>query len=201
MFHCLIIFALTLFCLKSSFAKIDTLTFKQVLKNENIQKSILKEPYVSTTMSNIIYEGKKGQSMIFWAAGLHEKSCRVALRKLSRYEEYKNYLSFLEESSYFEESNRVSFIIKTSLFPIRLGLRFKIPRIDKEGVFPFVFEEGFLKNLRGEIHISEDNARCFFYIKSNWQGPDSGFSNTLLELFSNTIIKMGAEKLFRISNY
>lgn len=197
----IIIMTLALLVVKPSFAIEKPLNIKQALNNESIQKSIFNEPYVSSRVSTTTFQGKEGQAMDFWAAGLHPKSCRVALRRLSRYEDYKNYLGFLEESLYFEDLQLISFRISTPLFPIKFGLRFKIPRVDKEGVYPFHFQEGFLKNLKGKIHISEEQGRCFFYIKSEWQGPYSGFSNMVLEIFSKTIIKLGAEKLFRVSSF
>ena len=194
------IMTLALLVVKPSFGDVKPLKLKEAIKSESIQKSILTEPQVSSEVSEIIFRGEKGQKMDFWAAGLHPRDCRLALRKLSRYEDYKQYLSYLEESLYFEDIQLVSFYIKTPIFPIRVSLRFKIPRITKEGVYPFIYEQGFLKDLKGTIHVSQEKDRCFFYIKADWEGRHSGFSNTLLEFFSKTLVKLGMEKLFRISS-
>ncbi len=195
-----IIMTLALLVVKPSFGEVKPLKLKEAFKSESIQKSILSEPQVSSEVTEIVFRGEKGQKMNFWAAGLHPKDCRTALRKLSRYEDYKLYLSFLEESLYFEDIKLISLYITTPIFPIKVVLRFKIPRVNKEGVYPFIYEQGFLKDLKGTIHVSEENNRCFFYVKADWEGRDSGFNNTLLELFSKTLVKLGMEKLFRISS-
>lgn len=197
----LIIMTLALLVVKPSFGEVKPLKLKEAVKSETIQKSILSDPQVSSSVSTIRFHNQPGQKMDFWAAGLHPKTCRVALRKLSRYEDYKNYLGFLEESFYFEDIQLVSLRVSTPIFPIKFSLRFEIPRIQKEGVYPFIFKEGFLKDLKGEIHVSEEKDRCFFYIKANWEGVDSGFGNTVLEIFSKAIIKLGMEKMFRISSF
>ncbi len=201
MSHNLLIMTFVFLVVKSSFAEVLPLTLPEAVKNPSIQKSIYEEPFVSATVSDAIFQGKKGQAMDFWAAGLHPKSCRIALRKLSRYEDYKDYLSFLELSAYDDANQLIYFRISTPIFPIKLGLRFQIPRITTPGVYPFQFKEGFLKDLKGNIHVSEIDQRCFFYIKSDWRGVHSGFANTLLEFFSKTIIKLGAEKLFRVTSF
>jgi len=37
--------------------------------------------------------------------------------------------------------------------PYEMRLIFKLPRITKTGSYPYQFEEGFLKNLKGEIKV------------------------------------------------
>ena len=179
-----------------------SISLEKAVPGSSIQKSIQeKGPYASSKVKEISFNGEKGQAMDFWAAGLHEKSCQIALRKLSLYENYKQYLGFIEESLYIEDAQLVMARIATPIFPIKVDLRFKIPRIEKVGVYPFEFKEGFLKDLRGEVHVSEEKGRCFIFVKADWAGKHTGFPCSLLEIFSAGVVQMGMERLFKISTY
>ena len=78
-------------------------------------------------------------------------------------------------------------------------LNFKIDRVNGEGIYRFVFEKGILANLKGEIHMSNYGKRCFIHVLASWEGPDSGFYDTILEIFSETVMQAGLEKLIRLS--
>ncbi|MBT3584999.1 MAG: hypothetical protein HN509_08835 [Halobacteriovoraceae bacterium] len=139
------------------------------------------------------------QKLAFRMAGLHPKSCRFAWRKLALYENYSEYLGFVQQSSY--QDGRVNFLLVSSILPIKMRLAFKLPRIKGVGLYNFSFDRGFLKGLLGEIHITQANkgAQCFFYLRADWLGADSGHSNILFEFFSEALAKLGMENLFRIS--
>lgn len=139
------------------------------------------------------------QKFSFFIAGLHKRSCRVALKKLKYYENYKQYLGFVENSSYAEKDERVHFRISHSILPIDMILYFILPRISKPGVYPFKFDVGFLKDLRGQIHVSKYKGKCYFFALANWEGPHTGFSDTLFEFFSKGMGVIAMENLFRIS--
>ena len=139
------------------------------------------------------------QKFKFFISGLHPRTCRFALRKLALYENYKQYLGFVENSSYENKAERVYFRISHSILPIDMVLFFILPRIKKPGVYPFMFDAGFLKDLEGEIHVSEYKNKCYFYATADWDGPNTGFSDTLFEFFSKGMGIMAMENLFRIS--
>lgn len=144
-------------------------------------------------------EDIKMQKLEYYISGLHKRTCRFALRKLALYENYKQYLGFVNNSSYEENNSRVYLRLSHSILPIDMVLYFILPRIKKPGVYPFMFDVGFLKDLKGNIHVSEYKNRCFFYATANWEGPHSGFSNTLFEFFSKGMGELSMENLFRIS--
>lgn len=139
------------------------------------------------------------QRFYFFIAGLHKKSCRIALKKLKYYENYKQYLGFVKSSSYTQENSRVHLRLSHSILPIDMILYFILPRISKPGVYPFEFDVGFLKGLKGQIHVSNYKKRCFFYTTAHWEGPHTGFSDILFEFFSKSLGTMALENLFRIS--
>lgn len=149
------------------------------------------------------FQGKKTtlfQKMKFSMVGLHTRKCRFALRKLSQYEDYSKYLNAVKESFYHEAKQEVNFLIAPSILPIQVRFFLKIPRIRKPGIYPFVFDRGFFKNLKGEFHVTELNKQCLVYIKGDWAGPHTGYSDFLLELFSKTTSKLCMEHMFRISS-
>ena len=139
------------------------------------------------------------QSLSFKIVGLHPKTCRFALRKLAHYESYENHLDFIKKSLYNEEQNRVRFHLQSTLLPFDMILDFIIPRIKSPGSYPFMFDKGFLKDLKGTINIYDYQGKCLFYTKADWRGPDTGINNTIFEIFSSTLSKISMENLIRIS--
>lgn len=139
------------------------------------------------------------QSLSFKIVGLHPKTCRFALRKLAHYESYENHLDFIKKSLYNEEQNRVRFHLQSTLLPFDMILDFIIPRIKSPGSYPFMFDKGFLKDLKGTINIYDYHGKCLFYTKADWRGPDTGINNTIFEIFSSTLSKISMENLIRIS--
>ena len=104
---------------------------------------------------NVISVGKvetpseKQQQMLLFVSGIHPRNCTRAMRKLSLYENYHSYMDFVKESKYNEKTQKFTFTIDHTLLPFPMVVGFKIPRITKAGHYPFVFEDGFLKNLKG----------------------------------------------------
>ena len=140
------------------------------------------------------------QELDFIAGGTHSRSCRVAFRKLSRYEDYKLHIPFVKESSYNEKSKMARFLLSSKLLPNNMILKFKIPRIKNTGTYPFTFTEGFLKGINGEIHVGELNKKCIIFNKSYWLGPTSKIPNLIFELFTETLARIALDTLFRISS-
>ncbi|MBC7714480.1 MAG: hypothetical protein H7177_14135 [Rhizobacter sp.] len=143
---------------------------------------------------------KKIQELNFSIAGLHEKSCAYALKTLSLYESYSKLLDFVKESTYDEKTEVLNFQLKHALLPYDMRLIFKLPRITKEGQYPFVFEQGILKELKGTIYAINTKNRCLFYSTAAWSGPTTGFPDLIFEFFSQTLARLSMEKLFRISS-
>ena len=172
--------------------------------SESVKKRVLEGEIISESKvtSNKTAEGLEQQSMDFVMAGLHKKNCTFALRKLSQYENYKDYLSVVSASSYNQKTSRVSFTLTSPLLPIKqMGLDFVLPRITAPGIYPFEFDRGFLKNLHGEIHVSMHMSQCFFFTKAHWSGPHSGFPDMVLEFFSQALPKLSMERMFQVSNF
>jgi hypothetical protein len=142
---------------------------------------------------------KKEQQMMLFVSGIHPRNCTRAMRKLSLYENYQNYMDFIKKSSYDDKTQKFSFIIDHGLIPFSMVVGFKIPRIAGPGVYPFTFEDGFLKGLEGRIIVREVGKYCLMGLKTDWRGPDSGIPDLIFGTFVQTVGKLGLEHLIRVS--
>ncbi|MFA6237543.1 MAG: hypothetical protein WC635_09475 [Bacteriovorax sp.] len=170
------------------------LPYKKNIKEKILDGQIFSESYVQSFNLN------KEQSLRFSIAGLHPKSCSYALKTLSLYENYSRFLSFVKESQYNESKKEINFVISHFLLPYDMRLIFSLPRINKPGVYPFTFDIGLLKNLHGNITVTDNGSRCLFYSNAEWRGPHTGINNTIFELFSQVLSKLSMEILFRKSS-
>jgi hypothetical protein len=184
---------------------IDTagLTLRQrkiIIDHEIYGKSEVKSfKKTNQTLGPLLSGEAKYQSLSFQMSGIHKRSCRYALSKISLYEKYKDYMSFVKSSSYDDRRSRIYLKLSHVLLPIDMVLYFILPRIKEAGVYKFLFDQGFLKGLKGRIHVSPYEKECFFFITANWEGPDTGFSDSLFEFFSKGISVLTIENLFRVS--
>jgi hypothetical protein len=198
------ILILILFFLQNSafsLEKTEEITFEKIPYKNSIKESILSGDVFSESKVNDFEEqNKKMQSLQFSIAGYHKKSCNYALKTLSNYENYHKYISFITESLYNEPTEEISFRLSHVLLPYDMLLVFKLPRITKEGTYPFSFDIGFLKGLTGKIHVINYKNRCLFYSTANWKGQDTGFNALIFEVFSQALSKLSMETLFRISS-
>jgi hypothetical protein len=178
----------------------NVLPYKKKLKEKILNGEIFSESKVKS--STLIENGlvKQIQELHFTIAGLHEKSCDYALKKLSLYENYSQFIDFIKESQYDEKKEEINFLLNHPLLPYSMRLIFKLPRIDKVGSYPFTFELGILKNLHGTINVIDHKNRCLFFTKADWEGPHTGFPDLIFEFFSQTLSKLTMERLFRLSN-
>ena len=140
------------------------------------------------------------QKLDYYAAGLHPFSCSKALRKISKYESYKDFISFITKSRYNEKTQKIYLLFNHVLMPSPLSLHFVIPRITAPGYYPFHFPKGLLKGLQGRAQVSPYGQRCFMEVASNWKGRPTGINDTVFEVFSITLGKLGIRKVFRISS-
>ena len=174
--------------------------YKKNLKEKLFAGEIFSE---SKVKSLVLVQGPKTeeiQELHFSIAGFHQKSCEYALKKLSLYESYSKFLDFVKISQYDEQKQEINFLLSHVLLPYDMRLIFNLPRITKEGTYPFSFDQGILKDLKGTIYVEKIDNRCLFYSKADWSGKDTKIPNVVFEFFSQTLAKMTMERLFRLSN-
>lgn len=141
----------------------------------------------------------KEQQLMLFVSGMHPRNCTRAMRKLSLYENYSSYMDFIKESRYDEKKEQVTFVMDHMLLPFPMILTFKIPRIKKAGVYPFSFDSGFLKDLKGNVVVKEVGKYCSLSLKTDWRGPETKIPNIAFEAFLQTVGKLGLEHLIRVS--
>ena len=129
----------------------------------------------------------------------HPRKCSKALRKLSLLEQYQDWINFIKMSKY-DPKNRL-FTIKADhpLLPFPMIVHIIVDRPTKEGRYPFVFPTGMFRGLSGYFEIREFNKKCVFYAHSNWIGKKTKIPNIVIEIFSETLSKIGGEILIRKS--
>ncbi len=162
----------------------------------------LKKGKVLTSSKVKTIEGpneKKFQSLKIWTVGLHKKSCKYAMRKLSLYENYQDYLSYVDASAYDDKKGVIYLGLSAPILPIKFDLFLNIPRIKKEGSYGFSFNQGFLRGLKGKINLSNFKGRCFIETTADWQGPHTGYSSFIFKTFVDAILDLTLRRLFRIS--
>jgi hypothetical protein len=139
----------------------------------------------------------KLQSLNLQVSGLHQKTCSIPLSKLSQYENYHQFMDFVEESSYQQKTFRM--VLGHTLLPAKFILYVEIPRITQPGVYPFVLHKGIFDGLKGLITIFAEQNKCYFHLSADWKGPDTGYPALVVETFVQALAKKGLEKLFHLS--
>jgi hypothetical protein len=139
------------------------------------------------------------QQLMLFVSGIHPRNCKRAMRKLSLYEQYSQYMDFVKQSSYDEKAKKISLTIDHALLPFPMLVKFKIPRIQGEGSYPFVFEDGFLKDLKGTVVVRPIGKYCLMGLKTDWKGPETKIPNMVFSTFLETVGKLGLEHLIRVS--
>jgi hypothetical protein len=165
--------------------------------SEGQLEEILKGHVIS--VGKVTSPSEKDQKLFLFVAGLHPRNCTRAMRKISFYENYSEYMDFIKKSDYSDEKETVYFVMDHTLLPFAMNLTFKIPRIKKPGVYPFTFEHGFLKDLKGNIIVKDIGKYCLLGLKTDWQGPETRIPNIAFSLFIQTVGKLGLEHLIRVS--
>lgn len=165
--------------------------------SEGQTEDLLKGEVIS--VGNVTSPTDKEQQMMLFVSGVHPRNCTRAMRKLSLYENYSGYMDFIKKSSYDEKKQQVNFVMDHALLPFPMSLTFKIPRITKEGHYPFTFDHGFLKDLKGTIGVKEVGKYCLLTLKTDWRGPETKIPNVAFEAFIQTVGKLGLEHLIRVS--
>jgi hypothetical protein len=160
-------------------------------------EDLLKGEVIST--GKVDSPSEKEQQMFLFVSGIHPRNCTRAMRKLSLYENYHQYMDFIKSSKYDEKTQKFTFTVDHTLLPFPMIVGFKIERITKEGVYPFTFEEGFLKGLVGKVVVKEVGKFCLMSLKTDWRGPDSKIPDVVFGTFVQTVGKLGLEHLIRVS--
>lgn len=201
------------FLLSLSFEVFPNENKAEIISSENIFRNIpLKESVKKSVLSGEIFsesrvksyenaKGKTEQNLNFQIMGYHPKTCSFAMKKLSRYEDYKKFIDFIKDSTYDVKTQELNFLLSHALLPYNMRLIFKLPRITGPGEYPYSFEIGVLSGLKGMIKVIDYNKRCLFYTDAKWTGPYTGFPNLLFEFFSQVLSKKSMEILFRISSH
>ncbi len=131
--------------------------------------------------------------------GLHPRTCQKGLRRISRYEAYKEHMSFVKESSYDEKNKVVKFVIDHTVLPYPMVLTFVLPRITGPGLTEYQFNHGIFTGLKGQIRVASVGNRCLYFMTAHWQGKKTGLPDVVVGTFAQTLTKIGLEHLIRIS--
>lgn len=175
----------------------ETKSFHEISNGQ--MEDLLKGEVISQGQSGT--PAPKTQDLYLFVTGLHPRNCTRAMRKLSLYENYHSYMEFIKTSQYNEATQKFSFTIDHALLPFPMIVGFKIPRITKEGHYPFTFEDGFLKNLKGTVIVKEIGKYCLLGLKADWRGPETRIPNVIFGTFLQTVGKLGLEHLIRVSYF
>ena len=159
------------------------------------------EIYTKSQVSDHEKGEKKEQELKFFITGLHPRACEYSLKKLSHYEDYKNKVDFIKISQYDDKIGKVYFLLDSKFLPMRMSLSFNIPRIEKPGVYDFMFDSGFFNGLKGKIHAYDYKKSCLIFTEAHWRGTHTGFPNLMVEMFSETLSKLSMETMFRVTKF
>jgi len=158
-----------------------------------VEGEILSEAHVKS-------KGSK-QSFTLKSAGWHNKKCSVVLRKLSMLENYKDWISFVNTSTYNKKARLFTLTADHTLLPHPMIIHIIMDRPTKQGVYPFYFPTGMFTGLKGDFTITEKDNRCLIFSKSHWKGPKTKYPDLVIELFAETLSKKGAQLLMRKTQF
>ncbi len=181
----------------SQLMRLETMLSNQITLSDS-QKKLFKEGEI-LSYANVESPSDKEQKLALFVAGVHPRNCVRAMRKISLYENYSSFIDFIKKSEYNNSTQQLIFTIDHTLLPYAMIMSFKLPRINGVGTYPFTFEHGFLKDLKGEIGVQNLDKFCLLTLKADWKGKDSGLPNLALEIFAQTLSKLGLEHLIRLS--
>jgi len=137
------------------------------------------------------------QSFEMHVAAMHKKSCTKAIRKLFMYENYDDWVSFIKSSTYIKKNKLLTIKANHILLPFPMVVHIIVDRPKTPGIYHFSFPTGIFKGLIGKFIIIDHNSSCAFYAESHWKGKKTKIPNFVVELFSETLTKLGGELLFR----
>jgi hypothetical protein len=112
-------------------------------------------------------------------------------------ENYKNWIDFINYSEYQEQSHLFTLKADHPLLPYPMVIHIIVERPTKKGKYPFSFPTGLFGGLKGYFEILEFEKKCFFYAESHWEGKKTKLPGFIVEIFSETLSKVGGELLMR----
>lgn len=149
--------------------------------------------------AKVLKDNKDEHTFTLRAMALHNRNCKKVLRKLSLLEEYANWIDFIKKSEYDNNSKLFTLKADHPLLPFPMLIHIIVDRPTQEGRYPFSFPTGIFTGLTGSFEIIEINRQCFFYGESFWQGKLTRIPGFVIEVFSETLSKIGGEILMRKS--
>lgn len=142
---------------------------------------------------------KKEQTFNAKGMAMHKKGCTKVLRKLSKLESYKDWISFFKRSDYNEKTKLFTLKADHFLLPYPMIIFIVVDRPTKPGKYNFTFPTGIFAGLKGFFEIKEINKRCILYTKSFWRGKKTKIPDLVIELFTDALAKKAGEILMRKS--
>lgn len=173
---------------------------KFVQENWSLSKTQLLNLKQHKVVSDATVSDKAGQQTFeMKVMAMHKKRCRKAIRKLSLLEEYEKWIDFIKSSKYQEQSHLYTILADHPLLPYRMRIHIIVERPTKPGRYTFTFPTGMFVGLRGHFIIKEVDKKCLFYAQSYWIGRPTKIPNFAIEIFSETLSRIGGEVLMRKS--
>lgn len=180
----------------------------QVFADTNLQKFIYKNWKINKTQEQYLMQGKilseskvkspgKKQDFSLNVMALQNVKCSKILRKISMLENYSEWVSFIKKSTYSEENKLFTIRADHALLPYPMLVHILVSRPTTAGFYPFMFPTGMFHGMAGHFEIKEFDKKCIFYAKSHWNGPKTKIPDFVVELFSETLSRMGGEVLLR----
>jgi hypothetical protein len=171
---------------------------KSLWKLSKTQKKYLNNGEIIAD-SNVT-DSKGIQNFDLKAIALHKNTCSKVLRKLSLLEQYSTWIDFIKSSQYNEKARLFTLTADHTLLPYPMIIHIIVDRPTKEGKYPFRFPTGIFRGLTGHFDIKQVEKKCIFFAKSSWSGKKTRLPNFAIEIFSETLSKLGGAILMRKAN-
>ena len=116
------------------------------------------------------------------------------------FESYTDWIDFVKKSTYHEKSKLFTVKAEHTLLPYPMVVHIIVERPEKIGDYDFYFPTGIFTGLKGKFEIREFDGQCWVYGHSYWEGKHTGIPNLVIEVFSETLSRIGGEILMRRAN-
>lgn len=175
---------------------------KEVSSIWKLSKTDYKYLQNSKVLSKSNVTDKNGQQKFnLKALALHPYPCFKALRKLSQLDQYSNWIDFIKTSHYNSKNRLFTLTADHTLLPYPMIIHIIVDKPTKTGKYPFIFPTGMFTGLKGEFVIKDFENKCLFTAYSNWEGKKGKIPNFVIELFSETLSRIGGEILIKKTRY
>ena len=198
------VFVFIQFLLYSTFinAQSNNVSFEQFIKERwplsKTQKSYLQNGEILADSD--VTTNKNTQNFKLKAMAQHKKKCSRVLRKLSMLESYDEWIDFIKSANYSEKNRLFTLTADHTLLPYPMIIHIIVDRPTKEGKYPFRFPTGIFTGLTGHFDIKQIDKKCHFFAQSQWSGKKTRLPDFVIELFSETLSKIGGAILMRKIN-